>query len=1009
MRVVPGAQAKAAAEGTTDSVPLEDLERTAEVAGMAPAVASPPPGPGPWYRRLSPRQITGAAPLFPLVVLFGLNAVDELDRTAFQVLTPEIRDAFGLSVFGVSILTVAVLPVALLVELPVAYLADRRNRTRMAAGGAAMWAGFTLLTGVAGLAASLTMLYIARAGSALGKTFNATHNSLLADYYPQEARARVFYAHRLANSLGQFVGPLTAGLLAAVFTWETPFFVLALPTVVFVFLGLRLREPTRGVHERRAAGADEVTAEIEEVPAGFNETFRTLFAAQSARRIYLSLPFFTASFLGLTSLLSLFYEEVYNVGSAGRGVIFAMTEPAQIIGLVVGAVVVQRVMSKDPGATMRLLGLSAIGSGICMAVIALSPAIGVAIGGHIVDAVLRSMLVPGIFAVISLAVPARMRTLGFATGSLWVLLGLPILPIIGAFGDRYGLRVSILLLIPVYLVGSFLLASAGPSLNADIERQNLSSRTQAEIRRRRLEGDPQVLVVRDLDVGYDGTQVLFGIDLEVADGEIVALLGTNGAGKSTLLRAISGLERSTAGAIIFDGRDISGADAVQTASLGMTQVPGERGTFPTLTVEENLRLAGWLHRRDPEHVAAATEAVLEHFPVLRERWHLPAGSLSGGEQQMLGLGQAFIAKPKLLMIDELSLGLAPTVVAHLLAILPTIQAQGTAILLVEQSVNTALQAADRAVFLEKGSVRFTGPTTELLERTDILRSVFLHGAAAAIGGNGRAPATAPRADSTVEAEPVLEVEGLIKRYGGIRAVNEVGFTLHQGEVLGLIGPNGAGKTTIFDLISGFQRADGGRVVLEGVDVTSASAHERARLGLGRSFQSARLWPSLTVREALATGLEASVDVRAALPAMLNLPLVKDSEERVHDRVDELLSLLGIEAWGDRFVSELSTGVRRMVDLGVQLANEPSVLLLDEPSSGIASKETEALGPTLKAVQAHLGCSLLIIEHDMPLVRSLADRLVALDAGAVVAEGRPDDVLAHPRVIESYLGEGWVAT
>jgi branched-chain amino acid transport system ATP-binding protein len=1010
VRAIPRSRAKAAAEGLEEPA-VEEVVRVSEEAGITPPLVSPP-GRGPWYRRLSPRQVTGAAPLFPLVVLFGLNAVDELDRTAFQVLTPEIRDAFHLSLFGVSILTVAVLPVALLVELPVAYFADRRNRTRMAAGGAALWAGFTMLTGIAGLAASLTMLYVARAGSALGKTFNATHNSLLADYYPQEARARVFYAHRLANSVGQFVGPLAAGLLAAVFTWETPFFVLALPTVVFVFLGLRLREPTRGVHERLAAGADEKTAEIEEVPAGFTETFRTLFAAQSSRRIYLALPFFTAAFLGLTSLLSLFYEEVYHVGSAGRGVIFAMAEPAQVIGLIVGAIVVQRVMSRDPGATMRLLGFSAIGSGICMAVMALSPAIGVAIGAHIVDAVLRSMLVPGIFAVISLAVPARMRTLGFATGSLWVLLGLPVLPIIGAFGDRYGLRVAILLLIPVYLAGSFLLASAGPSLNADIERQNLSSRTQAEIRRRRLEGDPQVLVVRDLDVGYDGTQVLFGVDLEVADGEIVALLGTNGAGKSTLLRAVSGLERSTAGAIIFDGRDISGADAVQTASLGMTQVPGERSTFPTLTVEENLRLAGWLHRRDPAHVAAATEAVLDHFPVLRDRWHLPAGSLSGGEQQMLSLGQAFIARPKLLMIDELSLGLAPTVVSKLLAILPTIQAQGTAILLVEQSVNTALQAADRAVFLEKGSVRFAGPTKDLLERTDILRSVFLHGAAAAIEGNGRGPSAVARRPATpvdAEAQPVLEVAGLIKRYGGIRAVNDVSFTLRQGEVLGLIGPNGAGKTTIFDLISGFQRSDGGRVVLEGMDVTGASAHERARLGLGRSFQSARLWPSLTVREALATGLEASVDVRAALPAMLNLPLVKDSEEKVQDRVEELLELLGIAPWGDRFVSELSTGVRRMVDLGVQLANEPSVLLLDEPSSGIASKETEALGPTLKAVQAHLGCSLLIIEHDMPLVRALADRLVALDTGAVVTEGRPDDVLAHPKVIESYLGEGWVAT
>jgi branched-chain amino acid transport system ATP-binding protein len=258
-------------------------------------------------------------------------------------------------------------------------------------------------------------------------------------------------------------------------------------------------------------------------------------------------------------------------------------------------------------------------------------------------------------------------------------------------------------------------------------------------------------------------------------------------------------------------------------------------------------------------------------------------------------------------------------------------------------------------------------------------------------------------------DPAVVVDGVTRTFGGLTAVSVDHLEVQRGGITGLIGPNGAGKTTIFDLISGFQRADGGRVVLEGVDVTSASAHARARLGLGRSFQSARLWPSLTVREALATGLEASVDVRAALPAMLNLPLVKDSEERVQDRVEELLSLLGIEAWGDRFVSELSTGLRRMVDLGVQLANEPSVLLLDEPSSGIASKETEALGPTLKAVQAHLGCSLLIIEHDMPLVRSLADRLVALDAGAVVAEGRPDDVLAHPRVVESYLGEGWVGT
>ena len=198
------------------------------------------------------------------------------------MLTPEIKEHFGLDLAGVALLTAVILPVGILIELPIAYLADRWNRTRMAAFGALIWAIFTVLTGFAGITTSLLTLYIARGGSALGKTFNATHNSLLADYYPQESRARVFYAHRLANSVGQFIGPLAAGFLAAAFFWELPFFILAAPTIFFVLFALRLKEPLRGVHERLAAGADEDTAQIEEAAAGFSETFRVLFARQSA-------------------------------------------------------------------------------------------------------------------------------------------------------------------------------------------------------------------------------------------------------------------------------------------------------------------------------------------------------------------------------------------------------------------------------------------------------------------------------------------------------------------------------------------------------------------------------------------------------------------------------------------------------------------------------------------------------------------------------------------------------
>src|SRR5205823_7847390 len=196
-----------------------------------------------------------------------------------------------------------------------------------------------------------------------------------------------------------------------------------------------------------------------------------------------------------------------------------------------------------------------------------------------------------------------------------------------------------------------------------------------------------------------------------------------------------------------------------------------------------------------------------------ERWDQMAGNLSGGEQQQLGLGMAFVAKPRLLIIDELSLGLAPTIVEQLLDIVRAIHDQGCTIVLVEQSVIVALTIASRAYFMEKGEVRFSGPTEELLERGDILRSVFLQGAASGKGAKSRAraaaksPAVAKKAAATEPA--VLEVTGLTRRFGGITAVDDVSFTLAPHEILGLIGPNGAGKTTIFDLISGLLPIDAG--------------------------------------------------------------------------------------------------------------------------------------------------------------------------------------------------------
>jgi branched-chain amino acid transport system ATP-binding protein len=519
--------------------------------------------------------------------------------------------------------------------------------------------------------------------------------------------------------------------------------------------------------------------------------------------------------------------------------------------------------------------------------------------------------------------------------------------------------------------------------------------------------DGPLLSCRGVDVAYDKVQVLFGVDLDVQRGEIVALLGTNGAGKSTLLKAVSGIVQPVAGSIWFDGKDITRADAVATATQGIVQVPGGKAVFPTLTVAEHFKVGAWLFAdEDPAEVDARTAEVLAMFPRLQERWDQMAGNLSGGEQQQLALGMAFVAKPKLLIIDELSLGLAPTVVGQLLEIVRKIHASGCTIILVEQSINVALTIATRAYFMEKGEVRFSGPTDELLERDDILRSVFLHGASKGMGDQADAATASLREREpgrVASRQPVLQVDGLTKRFGGISAVTDVSFTLHEDEILGLIGPNGAGKTTIFDMISGHLAQDGGRVRLQGVDVSSWGADRRAAVGLGRSFQDARIFPSLTVAENIALGLERHIDVRDHVSALLATPAMRESEEDVAFTVDDLVELLGLGAFRDKFVSELSTGSRRIVDLAMSIAHDPKVLILDEPSSGIAQRETEALGPLLLDIRRATGCAMLIIEHDMPLITSLSDQIVALELGRVVLQGTPDEVLADPRVVSAYLG------
>lgn len=942
-------------------------------------------------RTVESLQPTG---IFPIGVLFGLNFVDEFDRVAFRAFTPEIQRAFDLDLPQIVLIATLAAALPTLLGVPIGYLGDRYNRVWIAVVAALVWSGGSVLTGLTPL---LFWLVVARFVSGIGRLVNEPiHPSLLSDYYRPATLPRIFAIHRLANPTGSIVAGAAAALVVSVFgNWRPTFVVLALPTIVLVLLATRLREPERGA---------TLETRIDEPPIPFGEAFRRLRAVRSLRRTWLAAFLFGCGDISFGSFLSLFYSEIYRVGPAGRGWIQSLYSVGNMVGLFVGARFAGKAFREQRRELLILIAaLFVIWFGAGIFLMAVTPVMILSLVVVFVVAIGASGYLPPYLTVVAMITPPRLRSQAYGYALLFFALGGIVLSQVAAtVGDDHGLRIGLILL-------SFFVASGG-AVGLTVRKfiaHDIEQATTIEKAQTAAEAGEAMLLCRGVEVAYDQVQVLFGVDFDAKQGEIVTLLGTNGAGKSTLLKAISGLVDPIGGAIFFEGRDITHADPGTTASLGIVQIPGGRGIFPNLSVADNLRASGWMYRDDPEYRKAATDRALEFFPVLRERYEIAAGNLSGGEQQMLSLAQAFIARPKLMLIDELSLGLAPTIVDDLLDIVRTMNRNGTTIVLVEQSVNTALEVAHRAVFMEKGEVRFSGPAQELLERPDILRAVFLKSAQEGDGrvtkSKSRKEQLKPEAMEISDRAPVLETRSVSKHYGGINAVEDVDLILYEGEILGLIGPNGAGKTTFFDLISGFAPIDSGRIFLRSVDATGWPASSRARAGLGRSFQDSRLWHSLTVHEALAVALERHVEIPFAFPAMFGLPAVADSEEQVRLRVEEIVELLSLQAFRDKFVGELSTGSRRIVEIAAMLAQKPSILLLDEPSSGLAQKETEGLGPLLRRVRDYMTCSMLVIEHHMPLITSLADRMIAFDQGRVIAQGLPDEVIRDRLVIESYLG------
>jgi ABC-type branched-subunit amino acid transport system ATPase component/ABC-type branched-subunit amino acid transport system permease subunit len=247
----------------------------------------------------------------------------------------------------------------------------------------------------------------------------------------------------------------------------------------------------------------------------------------------------------------------------------------------------------------------------------------------------------------------------------------------------------------------------------------------------------------------------------------------------------------------------------------------------------------------------------------------------------------------------------------------------------------------------------------------------------------------------------LRTTDVTVRFFGRPATHNVSIVVNPGEVVGLIGTNGAGKSTFMNAVSGFVPSTG-RIELFGEDIGDKAAYRRARLGMGRAFQNAKLFGALTVRETVMTALEAR-SRSLLLPSMLSVPPSPIQERRKRREAAEIMSYLGLGRYADQTMAELSTGTRRIVELACLIALDSKLLLLDEPTAGVAQKETEAFGPLITTIQRELGAAILLIEHDMPLVMSISDRIYCLEAGEVIAEGTPDAVRNDPKVIASYLG------
>lgn len=731
MTAVPEDEAASAAT-LTQAVLDEEAERLArQAAADEVEVLDDEQLPGVGDQAMSLREGVGIGGVTLLAVFSALAAVDQLDNGVGGVLAPDIRKTLHMSNGVIAVTTVAGSVFAIVGGLVLGRLADNTRRTTIVGIATLAWGTVSLFTATV---VNALLYFCTRALTGFGRSNTyVVQGPVLADAYPIAARGRVYAVQSMTGTFGGLVLPLAVGglvtLLGGGDAWRWGFVFLGVPVVVLGVLALFQKDPPRGQFEQKAT-IGQVIEERDAPPISLGAAYQRIAQIKTFKNAMTAFTALGFSFVAVPVFVSLYLDEHFHVNAFGRSLIAMIPGLLGLLLVPLAARHFDGLYRKSPPLTLVFIGALFVPAGVLVLLQMLMPniwlfAVFATLSGAILPIEL-AMLGP-LFANVS---PYYLRAQGAAIGMAMVLG-------IGGFGgallgglisDSFGLRAAVIAVaLPANLIGGLLLMNSARFLRNDLSLI-VEEIHELEAEQRRLRdnpGDVPVLQMRNIDFAYGPVQVLFDVNLDVRRGETLALLGTNGAGKSTVLRVISGLGIPARGVVRLNGQSVTLSSPETRVRWGIHQLPGGKAIFDPMSVRENLEMAGFMYRSNGSERRGRMERALSIFPELRDRLDDEAGRLSGGQQQMLGLAMALMHDPEILLIDELSLGLAPVMVENLLGVVDRLKQAGQTMIIVEQSLNVALAIAGRAVFMEKGRIQFEGRAADLLERDDLVRAVFL--------------------------------------------------------------------------------------------------------------------------------------------------------------------------------------------------------------------------------------------------------------------------------------------